>query len=59
MVYTGVDNFLFRRPIVRARNFTCALDWAPKKVGAQNKIAGPIETQLEIAFCSLLPKQHL
>ena len=34
---TEMDKFLFRRPIFRAR----------KKMGSQNQIARPIETQLE------------
>ena len=44
---TGVDKFLSGRLIFRARNFTCAPDQARKKMGAQNQIANPIETQQE------------
>ena len=46
-VISGVHQFLFRRPIFWACNFTCAPDQALKKMGAQNQIVRPIETQLE------------
>ena len=49
----GVDKYLFTRRIFRARNFTCAPDRARTKMGAQNQIMHPIETQLEIIIIFL------
>ena len=46
---SGVDKFLCRRP-TWARNFTCAPDRARKNIGALNKSARPIETQLETSL---------
>ena len=57
--FTGVYKFLSRCPIFRMRNFTCAPDWARKKMGAQNQLHVDGNTTRNIAFCSLLPKYHL
>ena len=43
----GVDKFLSRRPIFRARNFTYAPDQARKKVGPQIQSARLIKTKLK------------
>ena len=42
-----MDKFLSRRSAFWARNYTCALDRARKKMGSQNQGARPIDTQLE------------
>ena len=47
------EKFLSRRSIFRALNFTSKPDQACKKVGAQNQITRPIETQLETLHFAL------
>ena len=49
----GVDKFLSRRPIFRARNFFCVPDQAREKMGAQNQFTRLIETQLEKLLLAL------
>ena len=48
---TEVDKFISKRPIFRARDFTCTPNRARKKIGAQNQSACPIEK-----YCFLLFK---
>ena len=49
----GLDQFHSRLPVFPSRNFTCAHDRARKKMGPQNQIARPIETQLETLLFAL------
>ena len=46
-VFHRGGQFFFRRPIFWARKFICAPDQARKKMGTQNQIARPIETQIK------------
>ena len=52
-VMPGVDKFPSRRPIFRARNFSCIPDWASRKTDSQNQSARRIEKQLETLIFAL------
>ena len=50
---TGVDKFLYKRPIFQMRKFYLRAWSGTQKMGAQSQIVRPIETQLETLLFAL------